>query len=485
MNAFCAFINFLSARPAHFFLLAGTVFGLYFVIVTPPFQMPDEYAHFERIYALSEGKIIAKSPPADGHIDYVGVGVMPYRHESGGGGEYNPDSFLRLYNLTSHLPYQPQNKIDFKTIISGFDIPLEPARQSFRTHNAAVYSPVAYLPQVVVTFILKSFSLSPQYLFYAARLINLLVWLGLGFCAISLLPFGGWVLAFVALSPMAVYEGAAISADGLTMGLCWVFTALVMRHIKTREAKIPTCLFIILPLVLAIIALCKFFYFFIFLLLILLRPKGTGNKIRYILLGLLCAVVPFAASTLWAYQVKDLYTFMPEAAGGRQIEFIINQPLGYAKIFIGSLLHESRIWARHFAGVLGWLDAPLPFAVAAFYLLVLALSPFMTMAKSVQKQIGFVWADRLCMAGVFLLELFIIMTSLYIANSAYASPIFGGMQGRYLLPVAPVLLLSFSGLTGNGETISKRLLGVLAPSVILVLVYSAVMLWSRYYLQVL
>ena len=47
-------------HPERIFIFVGLLFGLLFLIVTPPFQAPDEPAHFFRAYEISDLGIIAE-----------------------------------------------------------------------------------------------------------------------------------------------------------------------------------------------------------------------------------------------------------------------------------------------------------------------------------------------------------------------------------------------------------------------------------------
>ena len=59
---------FLNANPMVFkqfipqkvFLFLGGFFGIIFLLITPPFQVPDEFQHFLQAYNLSEGRFRAR-----------------------------------------------------------------------------------------------------------------------------------------------------------------------------------------------------------------------------------------------------------------------------------------------------------------------------------------------------------------------------------------------------------------------------------------
>ena len=46
-------------RPEWYYLSVAIPFGIVFMLLTPPVQVPDEDAHFLRSFQLSEGRIIS------------------------------------------------------------------------------------------------------------------------------------------------------------------------------------------------------------------------------------------------------------------------------------------------------------------------------------------------------------------------------------------------------------------------------------------
>ena len=44
---------------AKMFLPLAWIFGTLFALITPPFQVPDEFQHFYRAYQVSEGRLTA------------------------------------------------------------------------------------------------------------------------------------------------------------------------------------------------------------------------------------------------------------------------------------------------------------------------------------------------------------------------------------------------------------------------------------------
>jgi uncharacterized membrane protein len=67
---------------------------------------------------------------------------------------------------------------------------------------------------------------NPFYCFYAGRLLALLTWLTLHlFRDSETIPFQRWLLAFLALLPMSLYQNMSFSADMVTNAVTFMFVA--------------------------------------------------------------------------------------------------------------------------------------------------------------------------------------------------------------------------------------------------------------------
>lgn len=96
-------------NPEKAFLIIGLIFGILFLLVVPPFQVPDEPNHFFRAYQLSEGEIIGE------------------KQDNNAGGLV-PKSLVDSMLLWSNLPFHPEQKTTSKQFIEALNIPLEPQK---------------------------------------------------------------------------------------------------------------------------------------------------------------------------------------------------------------------------------------------------------------------------------------------------------------------------------------------------------------------
>jgi uncharacterized membrane protein len=133
-------------------------------------------------------------------------------------------------------------------------------------------------------------------------------------------------------------------------------------------------------------------------------------------------------------------------------------------------------WTRAFIGVLGWLDTFLPGVLYGSYVAVLLAGALLD--DSGTARLGL--ADRGVMVGLFLVSVLALMTSLYVVWNALGYPVVQGVQGRYFIPFAPLLLLALHGGRLGGSSAPFLGAGV-AVYLIGVLSVTAVVLVNRYY----
>jgi Predicted membrane protein (DUF2142) len=88
--------------------------------------------------------------------------------------------------------------------------------------------------------------------------------------------------------------------------------------------------------------------------------------------------------------------------------------------------------------LLGWLDVLLPTWLPYAYLAALIA---VSMASGARAVVG--WTDRALALGVFALTAVVAMVLMYLIYSSVGMTVVAGFQGRYLLPVSPVLFLVF------------------------------------------
>ena len=121
-----------------------------------------------------------------------------------------------------------------------------------------------------------------------------------------------------------------------------------------------------------------------------------------------------------------------------QIDFITQHPLDYLRVLAGSVTVLGKSWLDQL-GVLGWLDTPLnPLAMHLFFifLVIVALGDRNEWQPSLRLRLTALATAAVCTV--------IMLTSLYVCGNPVGHKVIVGVQGRYFLPLLPLLLLTLS-----------------------------------------
>jgi uncharacterized membrane protein len=123
------------------FLIIGTITGLIWCFLVPPFQAPDEITHFVRSYMISEGRFVGVNDKDKKLLGY-----------------YIPKSIRHLtYDLESHqIPFHVDHKQNLHFLKNASKIKLNADETVFSDfYNTCVTSPLPYIPQAIGIFILN------------------------------------------------------------------------------------------------------------------------------------------------------------------------------------------------------------------------------------------------------------------------------------------------------------------------------------------
>jgi uncharacterized membrane protein len=448
-------------RPDRFFLLAGLLSGLVFLIVTPPFQVPDEPVHFYRAYALSEGE--------------------PWAARGAGGlGAVLPARLAELgTDLRGDLPFDPERTIPPQRILRALRLPLDGERRAFTEYRAAAqFTLVPYLPQAAGIALARGLGASALGLLYAARLANLLAATALIALGLRRLPSYSWLLAMLALTPMALFLRASASADALGTALAFLLVSAVARLAWGEEkrpggwpevALLATCA--------AALCLSKPVYLPLAGLVLLIPahrfPGGRRGPALGAILSLAAAAFLLAMATASA---MDLPLRTDAAVDrDRQIADALASPLRVAGILTKDYLRQGRRYIAQIVGQLGWLDTNLPKTLLWGYSILLGGLALLDSRRRVDVR---PW-QRAVLGLIVLATLALVSASQYASWTPHGADAVEGIQGRYFLPLAPAAAWL---LHTRRSTADPALLDRVLPW--LSLLSTAIALWTvlrRYY----
>jgi uncharacterized membrane protein len=322
-----------------------------------------------------------------------------------------------------------------------------------RIETRSVYSPPLLLPQALVMRYLgrypmeRGIDIPALVALYGTRLVGLLSYLILAWLAVRWIPFGKWTLAILAVTPTALLQAATIGADAISNGIGLLFIggslALCRREeIGWKEWGMLVLLYMLLffaKVNLAPLGLLPF---------LLLSPSQFKKRSQYLLLYPAVAVLFLIETVWWSVIALPAYVAAPNAANAtEQLRHILANPLWFTQLVIGDffVVHGAEYFVEWVA-IYAFGYWPVPGATYIFFVIGLVLALFLAGGgRTITKK------ERASLLIVFLLACVMTVTSLYLSFSPVGSEIIRGVQGRYFIPVTPLLFLSIGGLTLAGK----------------------------------
>lgn len=421
-------IRSFSGQPAaRFFLLAGGIAGLLLLLLTPPFQAPDEVNHFYRAWQVSEGQ------------------WAPLKENERLGG-YVPESVRQFTQPFLKLRFDPSTRTSRSAILAAGNIPLQPEQKVFVDFpNTAFYSPVCYAPQAFAIFVLRKMNATPLQIYYLQRAAVFLCWLLIVFAALRTLPGMKWLFTLLALLPMSVFINCSTSADTLTNAVAFYFLAFVLKC-ATQKEQLKRAAFFILLLLSAGIALVKPGYTPLLLLLFLLPRSIFASRKMYAINILLLLLPAIVITIVWSAAYGKLYTpyeaYNPAFRNGIDLNLGANAAEQLARlkahpgiavsVFVHSVAGNAQQFSGSYIGKLGWMDTAIP-----VWFILLAWAMIATTIFFDSEKIPLRKSQVLLLAVTLLLLLGLIIFSQYLTWEPVGAARDTILQGRYFHPGIP------------------------------------------------
>jgi uncharacterized membrane protein len=462
-------------RIENIFLFIFLIFGTLFIAITPPGQNPDEMTHFNRAWQIADFNLRSDVIIADGE-KLIG-GYLPT----------NIELFFNANKISNGVDK------DFKfnnlnhTLITDLDVNSEQKFVDFR--GSALYSPIAYIPSAPAALMGQLFDFPIIVTFYLMRIFSMFIVGALLYIAIRIIPIAKWPLAILCLTPSLIAQAVAVSADGIIISLCFLYIAYTLNlALQKRTITLPKLT--ILLFLISCIGLAKITYLPLILCVALIPILNVSQR-RWKPLLILSMTVLIATIIPLVWMKTTGYIDTQNGPGSNlslQKSFVFENPLLYLKTLYYTFLTNQNtgttphLWIGFF-GNFGYLTAPLPTLFAFVSVITLTISIFLKSPREIK------WKPKNKTLVMYrtLLVLTIsavigaISTALYLYYTSVKSSTVSGLQGRYFLPIAPLILLFFYGNTLLYNQ-KKTKIGIFVACVV-VLSAAVFTAYSRYYLS--
>lgn len=406
--------------------VAILVLGLCYAMLTAPFGVPDEFAHFWRACHVSEGHIFAQSSPGEGR-----GGMLPR----------SVDEVVETLVHYRSVPL-PATRIDWNAWKLAWKMDFHSEDRIFQSFaGTARYPALPYLPAAAAIAVARECHLSVLTGIYLARFANVLAAAGLLALAWRRLPCARESFALTAMLPMTLSLIGSISFDAVSFGFALLWIALVLNFNYAEEKPGPRRRNQIELIVgAALLGQTKFCFPLSLLALLCFFRRGTSHR-RDIFTSLAALSVALLSLTLWSLATGLLTT--PSRADVAslplQTAFIREHPAQFA----GICAHTFRIsvveYGRQIVGVLGWLQIRLPSWLYAGMWVVLLLSTGFQGPKEREELTPAARVFCGLLAAAMLLSVYV---ALYEMWTAVGAPVIEGVQGRYFTMMLPLLALA-------------------------------------------
>lgn len=308
------------------------------------------------------------------------------------------------------------------------------------------YAPPLLLPQALaLRYGIGRFNLPALPAYFLSRFAGLLSYMLLAWLAVRLVPFGRWLLAVLAVAPMAVYQASTINADTITNGIGFLFIAGTLRltartGIKGRNAGGLLLLFALLFFAKPNI------YPLAVLPFLLIPPSRFSSKATYPLL-ILWAILLFGVEVVGWNRISPNPGL--EASGdvnaAGQVGYILSHPFAFAGVIFRNPFTMGPAYLTQWAGVYGYDYGSVPGLTYVFLAVAVVLALFLQDEARPDRR------TRTGLLLVFLLCYFFTLLSLYLTFTSVGETFVYGVQGRYFIPIMPLLLLAVHGFPSLGR----------------------------------
>lgn len=455
-------LNIFKMNLEYIFAISVLLLGLGYMLVLPPLSAPDEVGHYISSYRLSNTLLFKQAVYEDGHVliracdlflEDINTDYMP----EGKGTEEEP--FMKknisskgvvLGQLLTQDTYKRirDNEISRYKVMESEDMN---KLYAISYHPPVNTTPIVYLPQATGISIARILDLNSIALVYMGRAFNLIFFIIAVFFAIKIIPLGKEILFGISLLPMTLHLVSSFSYDTGIIAFIFLFIAYIL-HLCYKKSRIDYKDIIILSALSAMFAPCKLVYMPIVFIIFLLPLNKFKNRGQWAISMLFIIATIFLA--IFIVNTKSVIPYIAEGEkhiqwadkAGYSLKDILSDRKNTFKLFYNTLVWQAYHYHMTMIGAfLGNIDEILeiPYIVIAAFsgsLILLALNRRDIYIRGIKRYIIYF----LCIGSFFA-----ILLSMFLVWTPIDSKIINGVQGRYFLPILPLILI-----VSNNKTIS-------------------------------
>lgn len=417
-------------KPEKVFLVTGGMLALIYMLLLPPLSVPDEEVHLKQAYEYTS-RIMGREASKHGTV------VM------------DKEDFhaMQMFETTPSLPEYDRLKDEI----------LKSGRESGTIeipHTDTRAPAVVYVPGMIGILLGRILGLNGILVIYLGRICSILFYLMTMYWFIRLANFAKAAAFVIAVLPMTVQQCCSYSYDSVVIEFVFLYLALLFRLIYEKQA-IKRSQIAAYALFMILLSVCKGGMYMPLCLLTLLIPADRfyGRKKKIIFTGCMAAaaVAAFLTTALrnvlyvvnpTAQQTADAYL----AGENYGVAGLLADPMEFILLSVRTLfLSGSTFLENMFGSQLGWLDINVSRIVVYGMLLLTGLSILQMENGGSYSSLSVTIRQKRMFLLVIALSAAMVFATMFISWTPRESTEIFGIQGRYFLPLLPLVLMLFHG----------------------------------------
>lgn len=405
-----------------FFQLTVVILGIAFMLVITPHSAPDEEYHYRCAYKYSNY--------------FVGQWENVYEWDKS------------AYNYSGYNPHHNVSSGYIRLVEDLGDRSLQEGVVELPGTYTSVFFPL-YIAQGLGIAVARVFNGNFIITYYMGRLFNLLFYSLCVYLAVKRTPKFKLLLGLVSLVPMALQQAASYSYDAFINGISLVLIASILKAIyEEGQLSMKDYLWILVSGML----LCptKIVYFVILFLTFAIPVQRFGNirkKIIGVSMIILMGLMLIGMSG-FAESVTEITSSVRETNWEGEydytIGFVFTEPIETIRIFLNTLKVEGIDWALC---SIGYFLSAQSLSVSKMISISFILILFFAAAQSrngteiVSLRTINIW-ERTLFLIIPCAVLVLVMLSMFLAWTSNTSNVIQGIQGRYFIPIIPLVFMA-------------------------------------------
>jgi uncharacterized membrane protein len=377
-----------------------------FSVIMAPVQVADEFSHTMRADQISRGTMLKR---IRGTVD---GGIATYGH------------------IFDELYFHPRRQVGEDMAARAGEVRFNLPDSDENFQNTAQYGPLFYVPDAVGIIAGKAMGWTVAHTLLLTRILNGFVSAAIAFAALRILRHGKALAFTTLLLPMSLSTFGSASQDAPLIALTILASAIVSRAVDERRLATDGELALFLAIVIATTMARPSQLTLLTLLPAMSGWRQSPWRPKVVLLAVTLAVI-----VLWivVLRVWLMPPTPPEWNVADQFRIIVTKPWSLPLALLRSLANDwGDLWVS-VIGRFGWYDTPMPKwvgTVGALACLCAAMAPGNRPPYLRQA----LWS--LLAFGAVMLA---IAATLYMSWTPVGNATVHGLQGRYFLPILPLL----------------------------------------------